>query len=321
METTSRGTEWKVGLFLFVSLFITAALAVYFGKLGTGLEKHYEISVEFENADRLLGGADVYLSGSKVGFVSRAPELIPGKYAVKVGLKVKNDIKLPKKCKIVVSSAGLMGDVFVSINPDKDATPDDAIQPGEYIVGSRQEGLSDLTAKSGDVIDELKKRLAEFQTTIDKVNKGLLSDDNLKSLQTTFDNLKTTSENFKKATSDLDGLVAKGKDAMTSAKEAMDTAKGAMGKLDGALAKADSAFGKVDTAVDGMKSTFASFGKFSDSATKTMASANTLINKANAGGGALGMLLADKETALNLKTLIRNLKERGVLFYKDKPKE
>lgn len=321
METTSRGTEWKVGLFLFISLLITATLAVYFGKLGTGLKKHYEITVEFDNADRLLGGADVYLSGSKVGFVSRAPELIPGKYAVKVGLKVKSDIKLPKKCKIVVSSAGLMGDVFVSINPEKDATPDDPIEAGAYIEGSRQEGLSDLTAKSGDVIDELKKRLAEFQTTIDKVNKGLLSDENLKSLQGTFDNLKTTSENFKKATTDLDGLVGKGKEAMTSAKDAMDTAKAAMGKLDGALAKADSAFGKVDSAVDGMKSTFASFGKFSDSATKTMDSAKTLINKANGGGGALGMLLADKETAANLKSLVRNLKERGVLFYKDKPKE
>jgi phospholipid/cholesterol/gamma-HCH transport system substrate-binding protein len=324
METTSRGTEWKVGLFLFVGLLVTATLAVYFGKLGTGLQKHYEITVEFDNADRLLGGADVYLSGSKVGFVGRAPELIPGKYAVKVGLKVKNDIKLPKKCKIVVSSAGLMGDVFVSINPEKDASPDDAVEPGAYIIGSRQEGLSDLTAKSGDVIEELKNRLVEFKefkTTIERVNKDLLSEDNVKSLKATFENLKTTTENFKKASADIDGLVAKGKEAMTSAKDAMDTAKGAMGKLDGALAKADSAFGKVDTAVDGMKSTFVSFGKFSDSATKTMESAKVLINKANSGGGALGMLLADKEAALNLKSLIRNLKERGVLFYKDKPKE
>jgi phospholipid/cholesterol/gamma-HCH transport system substrate-binding protein len=321
MDTTSRGTEWKVGLFLFVSILITAALSVYFGKLGTGLEKHYEITVEFENADRLLGGADVYLSGSKVGFVSRAPELISGRYAVQVGLKVKSEIKLPKKCKIVVSSAGLMGDVFVSINPEKDASSSDAIEPGAYIVGSRQEGFSDLTAKSGDVIEELKRRLGQLETTIEKVNKDLLSDSNLKSLQATFDNLKGTSENMKKATTDLDQVVAKGREAMTSAKEAMDTAKGAATKLDGALAKADSAFGKVDSAVSDMKTTFASIGKFADSATKTMESAKTLINKANSGGGALGMLLADKETATNLKTLVRNLKERGVIFYKDKPKE
>jgi hypothetical protein len=108
---------------------------------------------------------------------------------------------------------------------------------------------------------------------------------------------------------------------MGSAKDAMDTAKGAVQKLDGALAKADSAFGKVDSAVDGMKTTISSVGKFSESATKTMDAAKTLINKANGGGGALGMLLADKETAANLKSLVRNLKERGILFYKDKPKE
>lgn len=321
METTSRGTEWKVGLFLLVSIILTASLAIYFGKLGTGLTKHYEIAVEFDNADRLLGGADVYLSGSKVGFVSRAPELIPGRYAVKVGIKVKHDIKLPKKCKIVVSSAGLMGDVFVSINPEKDATSDDPIEAGAYIVGSRQEGLSDLTAKSGDVIDELKNRLIEFKelkVTIERVNKELLSDENVKSLKATFDNLKATSENFKKATTDLDQLVSKGKDAMTSAKDTMDNAKVAVAKLDSALAKADSAFGKVDSAVDGIKSSFASVEKFSVSAGKTMDAAQSLLKKANNGGGALGMLLADKETAAHLKSLIRNLKERGVLFYRDK---
>lgn len=320
MENTSRGTEWKVGLFLFVSIILTAALAVYFGKLGTGLTKHYEIAVEFDNADRLLGGADVYLSGSKVGFVSRAPELIPGRYAVKVGLKVRHDIRLPKKCKIVVSSAGLMGDVFVSINPEKDATSEDAIEAGAYIVGSRQEGFGDLVPKGGDVMEELKMRLVEFKITIDKVNKDLLSEENVKSLKATFDNLKATSENFKKATTDLDQLVSKGKDAMTSAKDTMDNAKVAVAKLDSALAKADSAFGKVDTAVDGIKSSFASIEKFSVSAGKTMDAAQTLLKKANGGGGALGMLLADKETAENLKSLVRNLKERGVLFYRDKEK-
>ncbi len=321
MNNSSQGTEWKVGLFLFISIVVTAAMAVYFGKLGTGLEKHYEITVEFENADRLLGGADVYLAGSKVGFISRAPQLIEGRYAVQVGLKVKQAVKLPKKCKIVVGSAGFMGDVFVSINPEKDASPDDAIEPGAYIVGSRQEGFSDLAAKSGDVIEELKKRLGQLEMTIEKVNKELLSESNLKSLQATFDNLKGTSENFKKATTDLDQLVAKGKEAMTSAKDAMDGAKGAVSKLDGALVKADSAFGKVDSAVDDMKTSFASITKFADNANKTMDSVRTLIGKANNGGGALGMLLADKETALNLKSLVRNIKEHGILFYRDKAKE
>lgn len=313
MNNPSHGAEWKVGLFLFISLMVTAGLAVYFGKLGTGLEKHYEITVEFENADRLLAGADVYLSGSKVGVVKGPPQLIEGRYAVRVALKIKHTVRLPKKCKIVVGSAGFMGDVFVSVNPEKDASTDDPIEPGAYILGGRQEGL-------GDLVEVMNKRLVEFETTINKINKELLSDTNLKSLQATFDNLKATTENFKKASTDLDQLVAKGKDAMTSAKEAMDTAKGAVGKLDGVLTKADNAFGKIDTALDGMKRTFTSVEKFSDSASKTMDSAKALLNKANSGGGALGMLLADKETAVNLKSLVRNLKERGILFYRDKEK-
>jgi hypothetical protein len=48
-------------------------------------------------------------------------------------------------------------------------------------------------------------------------------------------------------------------------------------------------------------------------------SARTLLAKANNGEGALGLLMSDKETSENLKSLIRNLKSRGILWYKDKP--
>jgi len=67
----------------------------------------------------------------------------------------------------------------------------------------------------------------------------------------------------------------------------------------------DTVMGKVGDATDRA-------GKAADSLQK--------ISKSVADGkGALGVLLHDKETGENLKSLIYNMKKSGVLFYKDKP--
>jgi hypothetical protein len=41
------------------------------------------------------------------------------------------------------------------------------------------------------------------------------------------------------------------------------------------------------------------------------------MNEATAGDGLLAMLLTNKEVANNLRALISNLRQHGVLFYRD----
>ena len=86
------------------------------------------------------------------------------------------------------------------------------------------------------------------------------------------------------------------------------------------LVKFDTAAQKVDAAAGDLKGTFTDIRKVAGSAGKALESARSLLNNASYGRGALGLLMSDKETGENLKEFIRNLKERGVLWYKDKPK-
>lgn len=307
MRTEQKGTEWKVGLFITISLVFIAMMAVKFGKLSQGFAKYYELTVEFDNASGLLKGATVYLAGSPVGFAAESPSLVAGRFAVKVPIRIREGVAIPRGSTFVIASAGFIGDAYMAISPPDKPDLKDLIKPDEYIKGARIGGFGDLAAKGAETVESLNERLAQLETTIAKVNTEVLSKKNTDNLAATFENFKTVSENLKATSGDLGKLVKKGEDVV-------DSAKGAVAKLDATFEKSTAAVAKIDGAIEEVK-------KFVASGGKAMDSFRGLINKANAGQGALGLLLADRETADNLKALIRNLKERGVLFYKDLEKK
>ncbi|RFC42572.1 MAG: component MlaD [Verrucomicrobia bacterium] len=60
-------------------------------------------------------------------------------------------------------------------------------------------------------------------------------------------------------------------------------------------------------------------GDATDRAGKAADSLQKISKSVSDGKGSLGVLLHDKETGENLKSLIYNMKKSGILFYKDKP--
>ena len=306
MTNESRGIEWKVGVFMLIGLGVIAFMAVKFGKLSQGLKKYYNITAEFPNASGLLKGADVYMAGARVGFTAEAPELIQGRYAVQVSLKLKDGIKIPRGSSFLISSSGFLGDAFVSINPPANPNLDDIFKDGEYVKGTRLEGFGDLAVKGGDVMDELKKRLQELETPIKDIRERVLAEKNLKAIDETFASLSTLTSDLKRSVKGIDDVIAK-------AKEAVETVKDTFGSVKAPIAK-------IDAAAADLKVTLTSIKSAANSADRALDSARVLIGKANSGKGALGMLLADKETADNLKALISNLREHGILWYKNRAK-
>ena len=304
MTNDSRGIEWKVGIFMLIGLGVIAFMAIKFGKLSQGLKKYYNISAEFPNASGLLKGADVYMAGARVGFTADAPELIEGRYAVEVQLKLKDGIKIPHGSAFLIGSSGFLGDAFVSINPPENPDMNDIFKDGEKVVGKRIEGLGELTQKGGDVMDELKKRLQELEAPIKDIRERVLADKNLKSIDETLTSLGEFTAGLKNSGKGIDEVITKAKEAVDAFKETATAVKGPIAK--------------IDAAAGDLKSTLAEIKKAASGADKALESAKTLMNKANTGKGALGMLLADKETAENLKALVRNLREHGVLWYKNK---
>jgi ABC-type transporter Mla subunit MlaD len=304
MSTERKGLEMYVGLFLFIGLATIAVMVIVFGRVNEGFAKTYPILVEFPNASGLVKGADVLLSGARIGKVITTPKLIGKLYAVEVTLKIREEVKVPRTAQFVVGSSGLLGDRYVDVIPPAKFDPKDMVEPGGKIVGTRVAGLDDLTQKGGEVMDQLKKELEDIQKITVQLHSGLLSEQNMQNLTETFAHLKTTSVNLSESMKKLDPIMTKADAAVDSAKGTMKTAEDAAGEF---------------------KKTVEEFRKVAGSASKTMDSAKglvdsgkSLLDKANNGQGALGLLLSDRQTADNLRALITNMRRSGPVFYKDR---
>jgi phospholipid/cholesterol/gamma-HCH transport system substrate-binding protein len=308
MSTERKGTELFVGLFLVIGFAVIAIMVVMFGRLGQGLTKFYEVTVEFPNASGLVKGADVLLAGARIGYVGEAPFLlVKDGFTVGVKLKLRDDVKIPRDATIVVNQSGLLGDCYVDVLPPDRIDPTNVIEPNEHVIGRNKPGLDVLQAKGADVLEKLASELDEIEALTKNINQNLVSAQNTKNLQETFEHLKTMSANLTESSKKLDGILTKGDSAVDSAKRTMDTV--------------DKAAADLRTAMTDFKRVAQNANNTLDSAKGMMETGNRVLKKAEHGEGALGMLLTDKETAENLKAFAANLRKSGPVFYKDRAPE
>ena len=281
MNERDRGLELKVGIFVAVGLTILAALVVQFGRLGEGFKSYYALTIHFPDASGLLKGSDVLLGGAKVGLVSGPPRLVASGRGVDVPLRIYDYVKIAQDSRFAVGSAGLLGDRFVTITPP--AKPPSAyVAHGARLEGSRDKGIDDLTSEGGALIKDLRGTIAKIDTTIDHLNNQAFSKANMDHLQQTFDNLSKTTASLSESSKKIDDVIEKADATMGSAKETAD-------KLQ--LVTSD--------------------------ARKTIQSAGRVMNAAMSGNGLLALLLTNQDVANDLRALVSNLRQHGVLFYRD----
>ena len=307
MTNPQKGLEIKVGLFVFLGLVIIAIMAIQFGRVGQGLSESYPLTVKFPNASGIVKNAEVHLSGAKIGLVEEDPQAVSGQIGyVAVKLKIRKDIRLPVGSYFQINSSGMMGDKFVDITPSGDFKYDNAdpqdkrklFDPGNaemliaenaQLAGYQVPGFSDLTSKGDENMKKLSTTLDELKETLQKIQSGLLNDENVGNLKDSFASIKTSTDNIAKASTKIDGIVTGAQSAVDSAKETFSEAKQTMATINAAVAD-----------VRGV-----------------VASSQTVLKAAQTGQGTLPLLLGNREVADNLRAVIANIRKHGLLFYRD----
>ena len=296
-----KALELKVGIFVLFGLVFIAVMAFKFGRVGQGLfQKYYPVTVLFPNASGLIKNSDVQLAGARIGYVTEKPVIAPSGSGVIIHLDILSGIAIPRKSNFIVSSSGLLGDKFVEVRPAADFNPAtfDRADPKQAIVendtvqgGTDASGLEALQNKGAEVFDQLKIEIQKLLEITDKINNGVLSETNQKNINATFENLKGTSEHFNVASKDLDVVVQNAKGVVDSANKTLGTVNGAAADVRTTLAGAQ----------------------------KTIDSAKALLARAQTGPGLIATLLNDKKLSADLQSFAANLRQRGVLFYKNSP--
>jgi len=77
---------------------------------------NYKVSAVFNRIDGIQNGSDVRLSGIKIGTVSGS-FLDQNTYEAKLYFLIENDIKIPEDSSAKITSDGLLGSNYISIEP------------------------------------------------------------------------------------------------------------------------------------------------------------------------------------------------------------
>jgi ABC-type transporter Mla subunit MlaD len=128
----------------------------------------------------------------------------------------------------------------------------------------------------------LNTEIKKLEVVTDKINTGILSPQNQQNITDTFANLKGTSQHFDVASKDLDSVVV--------------NAKTTLGTVNAAAAD-------VHTAIQ--------------DAEQTLSAARGVLAKAQTGDGPIATLLNDAQLSQDLEAFVANLRQHGVLFYKN----
>lgn len=284
MTASERLTQLRVGIFMALGLAVVGLMVVYFGRFGDSLRGYYTIRVEFSNASGLLKGASVLLAGAKIGLVENTPTILPSMEGVYVDLKIYQDVQIPSASDFSIGSSGLLGDRFVQITLKKDALKSAFIKPGTTIQGKGESGgLNDLFEQAGPVIEEVREAIASINSISKKLDTEVFRESTIKDLNTTMANLQTTSASFADASKKLDGVIQQAQDAIKTGEQTLVSAKGAADELK-----------------------------------RTITDVRSIVQDTKRGKGTIGMLLADREMAENIRALVVNLRRHGILWYKDR---
>ena len=124
---------------------LVAAFFLYFAYTANGekINNGYELVANFDNIGGLVVGADVKISGVKVGIVAQIA--VDKDYTARVVLLIKDNIKIPTDSAACISTDGLIGNKFVSI--DIGVEDDKMTQGDRFDITKSAVNLEDLVDK------------------------------------------------------------------------------------------------------------------------------------------------------------------------------
>jgi len=284
-------TEWKVGLFLTISLVVTAALVINFSKGTSPLTKIYTIHLTTKNVDGLVRNAVVMMAGVPVGRIS-AIHLNTDTYTVKLDAKIKAEYQIRADAKFFIETAGFLGDKYIGVIPGENKLPH--LKNGDTVVFQESFDLVRAARSATDLMDELKTVASQITNIVNRIDSKLLDEQTLTNLADGLSNLREISAEASATIGAVNQLILTNTPPINAAIENVVTfseqLKNAGGDLQN-LINTNSVV--IDESLANIK--------------KTTESLHNLVAAAEQGKGLAGKLFSDEELARNFSTLSSNL--------------
>ena len=284
-------TEWKVGLFLTISLVVTAALVINFSKGTSPLTKIYTIHLTTKNVDGLVKNAVVMMAGVPVGKVS-AIHLNTDTYIVTLDAKIKAEHKIRADAKFFIETAGFLGDKYIGVIPGANKLP--PLEDGETVACEDSFDLVRTARAATDLMDELKTVASQITNIVNRIDSKLLDEQTLTNLAAGLSNLREISAEASTTIAAVNQLILTNTPPINAAIENVVTFSGQLKDAGTDLR------GLISTNRVVIDESFANIKE-------TTESLRNLVAAAEQGKGLAGKLFSDEELARNFSMLSSNL--------------
>ena len=241
MPVREKKRETTAGLFVLIGLLFLGVLIVEFGRFGDRFTDHYQLYIEFPDTAGIIKNSEVRLRGAKIGRVASHPELITegATSSVLMEVFIRNEVKIPLDSTFQIGSSGLLGDKFIDIIPPEKETGE-YYQSGDKIMGVGAGGFDSIkndaqsiahnankllkdakvTFEKIDIaLDSIKRIGDSMDITMNKLNNGFLSKENLDNFNKSMANFETSSRNLKDASEEFKPTVTDAQETLASFKK------------------------------------------------------------------------------------------------------
>ena len=205
--------EWKVGLFMFISLVVLAALLLEFSKGINIFRPTKIILLRAPNVGGLKIRAQVLMAGVQVGTVSDV-RLGPQGTNVTIWLKIYSQYEIHKDARFALETSGFLGDQYVAIMPTKNQG--DVFHDQDVAEAEAPFNIQEVARSAGSFLRRIEETANRLNDAIADVRRLALNDQTLTNLSIAVGNLRTVSEHAISAVDGLNSLVTSNAPALST---------------------------------------------------------------------------------------------------------
>jgi len=290
-------TEWKVGLFIAISLVVAVALVLNFAKGISPLTKTYSLNLTTKNVDGIVRNAVVMMAGVPIGNVSKI-KLNTDKSEVTITILIEEEFKIREGSKFHIETAGFLGDKYIGIIPTRNQDAP-MLLDGATVPCQESFDLMRVARSTSGVVDQLNTATTQITNIIERIDSKLLDEKTLTDLAAGLRNLRDISQNASKTIASVDLLITTNTPPIQQA----------IGNVVDFSKELKTAGGELRSIIDTNRVVV---NESMANIKNTTESLNKLIAAAERGEGLAGKLFADEKLAQNIVTLSSNLNEVSV---------
>jgi phospholipid/cholesterol/gamma-HCH transport system substrate-binding protein len=196
--------EWKVGLFVLISLVLLGAMIMRFSKGTAFFVPTYELVLVTPDVGGIRSGARVLMAGVPIGDVDSI-QLEQGGKSVRINTKILRRYQIHADARFTIQQVGVLGDQIIAVIPMENVLP--VLQDGDVVECEPPFNLGEMVKSTAGLLVRVDEAVGRVNGIVAKVDENILAEQTLTNFTSTVANFRLSSERAMSTLEGIDNLV------------------------------------------------------------------------------------------------------------------